>query len=789
MGKQNSSLKVSRRAGSIVTKTQTSLQYYTSWFSVLNLVHTQTSHRIFHTLQNFSHLRIQKPISHHNYMTSAIPALGDSYSLTELPRIPDLELSARVIVPHSQSSVGISEVIDLGISKLLISSYVLKPTPKLIWSFPLSPNTLVDSMDVKGDLYVVGLTERKKSKLLLIQKVGNESSKTAEIPLNGPASTVKFSEGSSKIYVLLHDGDIQLFNYEQEELSLSKSEILGLPKLTAPKSLEVIYHTVITNHEFQHKNDLLFYVVWSKKQRKFTYRLIALDGPKTFEIYQTSIESSKNQNLLFAYNSSILYAFDTVSKNISSSSLMKPQETIKSFSLAAVLDDDSKLFSLSAPSSERLLLSFKSLMVLINFRFETLLSKHTHKAENQVFLNFSLPVKGDSQTTRNSYALYLNAEEKTKTCKLNLIQVDVGLNLLRESLGKSVHRVDEAKWNGFPLLTGEDLVKENESSIKELEAIFKKLTKASSKKRAEDFDKNAIEFLTSLSSKAPKFTAGSDRVVDAKFIKLILALVFECDEDNSIQILDDAFLPEGSMMYLLTHPLFPHEFANGLLILLSRLNQPRLLKQAIDHCSAISIEELIGELINLTDLTEEMNLEEQDEAQYILSFLRATIDRLVKDYSVSQITSRLLELLNMEFDGNNKKLDRILGVLININTNNSWILVQAVIDVGGLFNWTVPTINRLSKVIDSKVEALTVNSYNLTLTNQAVLGVQQKARKGKKKAPSLVVDNIHELNNQRTQLDAILTISNNTPNRKLLVDEGIELAKQIPTYSREKLIL
>ena len=115
--------------------------------------------------------------------------------------------------------------------------------------------------------------------------------------------------------------------------------------------------------------------------------------------------------------------------------------------------------------------------------------------------------------------------------------------------------------------------------------------------------------------------------------------------------------------------------------------------------------------------------------------------------------------------------------------------MQAVIDVGGLFNWSLPTVNKLSEVIDAKVEALTQNSYNLTLTSQAVIGLQNAGKKGAKKSTPKVVDNIHEINNQRLQLDAILTINNNTTNKKLMVDEGIELAKKIPTYSREKLVL
>lgn len=730
-------------------------------------------------------------------MTLAIPGLGESYSLTELPRIPDLSLPERVVVSESQNGKLYlsTETIDVGISKLIISSYVLKPTPKLCWSYPLSPSTVVDSMDVKDSLYLVGLTERKKSKLLLIQRTNDESVITAEIKLSAPAAGVKFSS-SSNAYVLLKTGNLEFFTLDLGE-TLAIEKVPELPSLAEAltKSGKVVFHQFISDHKLKHKQDLLFYICKSGAT-KLTFRLIALDGAKSFELYQTSIPTSKSEDLLFAYSDGTVYKFNQKSKIISSSSLMKPQETVKSVSLENIIGETSakSLFSLNSPSSERLLLSHNSLVFVINFKFESLLGEHTNNSHNQVYVSFTLPVAGNSAETRNSFALYLNFEEKTKTCKLKLIQVDVGLNLLSESLGKSVHSAPTShQWNGFPALEGDDLEAANAEIVKELEKVYKTLAKDKTKKSTSAFNTHVIEYLKDSQvekKKAYKFSSVTDRVVDAEFIELILAMVFEIDESKSVQIIDEEFLPEAALSYLFTHPLYPATYAKGLLMLLSQLNQPELLRQAIDNCVGLSIEELTGELINLVELTDEMDLEEQDEAQHILSFLRATIDRLVKEYSVGLITSKLQQLLNLEYETANKKLDRMLNVLININSNQSWTLLQAVIDVGGLFNWSLPTINKLSEVIDAKVEALAQNSYNLTLTSQAVLGLQNAGKKGAKKSvPPKVVDNIHELNNQRLQLDAILTISNNTTNKKLMVDDGIELAKKIPTYSREKLIL
>lgn len=721
-------------------------------------------------------------------MSSIAPALGESYSLTELPRIPDLPLAGRVVVPESQKSkeYNSTDTIDLGISKLIVSSYVLKPTPKLVWSFPLSPNTLVDAMDVRENLYSIAVTERKKSKLLLIQRAENDST-SEEVPLGRPATGVKFA-GPKSIYVLLNNGEFVVYKYTQDPLSApAKVDLYNLPSCSS-RDTKVLFHSFILNHLFKHKNDLLFYIVASAKS--VTYRLIALEEEKTFEIFQ--ISGAAPSKGIYAYSDGILSHLDTTTHTLSTSSLMKPQEIIKLFSLTNLIGepDAESLYALTAVAADRLLVSFKSLVMLINVKFESLLSEHTNHSGNRVYLCFTLPVVGNSAQTRNSFALYLNLEDKTKTCKLKLIQVDVGLNHLIESLGKSLHAVNaKPEWNGLPHIDDEDLEAARDANLKQLQKVFKTLSKYRSKGNAKDFNKHTVDFLTAgTNSSVLKYTHGRDRVVDDKFIKLLLSLIFEFDDAKAVQIIDEKFLPETALTYLLSHPLFPKEYTRGLLILLSALDQPQLLKQAIDNCPAVDLDELMTEFLNLTEVSEEVE-HDGDQGEFVMQFLRATIDRMVKDNSIALITSKLLETLNSEYEGANKKLERMLNVLININSNNSWAVVLAVIDVGGLFNWNMPTLQALSDVIDSKVEALTQNSYNLTLTNQCLLGVEQKSKKDKKKNTSRVVDNIHEITSQRLQLDAILTMNNSSNNRRLKADEGIELAKQIPTYSRERLVL
>lgn len=760
------------------------------------------------TLSDLSHLHlsvhiadsIASPFFPHSpqkhTMSLDVPSLGETFTLTELPRIPDLPLSARVVIPESQKNISLDETdtIDLGISKLIFSSYVLKPTPKLVWSYPLSPSTIIDSMDVKDSLYLIGLTERKKSRLSLVRRT-IEASEASDLNIPAPAVAIKFAAG--KAYVLLENGDLKLASYDSELGTFSDdselvSAVAGSLNVKSSKSNLVVFYTFISNHSFSHKNDLLFYITQTPKAKSLTYNLIALDGAKSFEIYLIS-SKKRLESTVFSYNDGVLYHFDPSAFQLTSRALMKPHEIVRSIDLNGLLKDSSndELFSLSAIAPERLLLSHRSLIYMINFKYGSLLSEHTNHSGNQVYLVFSLGVQGNDNDLRNSFALYLNLEHSSKLCKLKLIQVDVGLNQLSESLGKAIKSDSKERWNGLPNIGAEDLTTSNKKHLEKMESVYASLEKAKLAQDSKKFDQTLLAFLktTEATSDLPKYSHASDRVVDHRFIEQVLSLFVSLDDQGDVQFVHEELIPTGTLAYLLTHPLFPVAYTKGLLVLLSSLEETDLLKRAIQLCKPITIDELMTELINLTEVSEEISTEgDSQELEFVAEFLRATIDRLIKDHSLPSITAKLLEKLNNDFEIDNKKLERMLDIFINLNTNNSWTLTQAVIDVGGLFNWKVPTVSALSEVIDSKIEALTENSYNLTLTNQAILAREQIQSKKKKKATQFVVDNIHEITSQRVQLDAILTMSNNTTNKKLMVDEGIELAKQIPSYSKERLI-
>merc|ERR1711890_204222 len=132
-------------------------------------------------------------------------------------------------------------------------------------------------------------------------------------------------------------------------------------------------------------------------------------------------------------------------------------------------------------------------------------------------------------------------------------------------------------------------------------------------------------------------------------------------------------------------------------------------------------------------------------------------------------------------------LDTVLNRLLEWDSNKKWILVQAIIDVGGLLNWPASTVDSLESIIARRITSLTTNSYNLTLVGQALL-LAQPSKKSKKTKKTAKANDIIESNGfQQQQLDSILAM--NDLSSKKVKDEALKLSQKVPSYSVEKLVL
>lgn len=444
-------------------------------------------------------------------------------------------------------------------------------------------------------------------------------------------------------------------------------------------------------------------------------------------------------------------------------------------------------------------------------------------------------VKGKSINTSETMAVYLSHDEKINVSELNVINVNVGLGSLSESLGKGIASpsvnattTSIAAPHGVADLLDENFVEQSNHLTKELKEIYKELENASTNQNLKKWERIVIPYLKGESwetiSKSIKkirpekgqqkqqtvakdyefkvFEVEKDRIIDYNFIHSITSLIFKVEAGEVC--FNNTFIPEHSLTYLFTHPLYPKEFTNGLLLLFSRraeeieedgkngIGSLRLLRQALITCPNLSCLEIAKQLNNSND-----------------EIFQDVVSRLVEEYSVNQISSTLLDILN----GANSKLNLEECIKKCYILDNGWEIMPAIIDAGGLFGWSKGLINKIIEDVELQLESLNLNTYNLTFTNQAILvnsaldnatGTThgKKSKKSKKKAKKeqqhqqnlsngnsidFDLNDIIESNKQQDQLNSILTINNTS--RKNLLDDGISLSKKIPVYSVEKLIL
>lgn len=740
---------------------------------------------------------------------SSRPSFEDLYPLLTLPRIPDLGLADKVVIPPITSID--STIIDLGISKSIISSYIIKPTPKLIWSFALSPTSVVDCMDVINQdstkLYVVGITERKKHKLLLIEKKeateqvaedvqdaleeGQSGVTSIDLKLDAKVKSVKFYNNGHSIVVLYENGNVELVKHEDHTLTKSSIKYTHTTKKSSAQRL--IFSHYINDLEVNpdgSEKDLLLLVFGSKGQ--VIYKLISLNFNTAFLEINSSTVNTKDIAAI-AYNSGYLYQLNLTTKTITSISIVN-FSNVKSISVDSLIDGESEI-SLLAPSVDRLLLSVNNKIHLINFKFASLLDtfeSFSNSMPNKVLISQAVKVPATTAKNSNSMVCFLNLKNKENNVDLNVININLGTNKLSECLNKSIEKPKESSFQGLINVIEENFETESKKSSKELHEIYTTLTDLSKANDVNKWERILIPYLknetwSSISKSITKpiktnqkvyqfreFDVENDRIVDIKFIKQVLLLIFKV-EDDQVKFISEEFVPEFTIIYLLTNPIFPVELTNGLLKLFNDTNQITLLRQAIITCPNIQVSELLIQLVHETSNNDNQIFED-------------LINRLINEFSGGEITKKLKQLIEQRNKSNISaiNLESLMSRLLTIkNNNNSWYFLELVIDVGGLFNWSLDTVDKLNQLVESKVNALIENSYNLTLTNQALLINQPLSKKKAKKVKKVDSDII--TNNQQVQLDSILSIKNNS-DRKMVDDSSMVISKKIPSYSLEKLV-
>lgn len=465
----------------------------------------------------------------------------DSHPIVTLPRVSDLPLKSRVVIPVSPTD---ENHLDIGISKSNISNYITYPSPKLVWSYPISPSSIIECMDVKGSQYLIGITDRKTYKLLSLNR---DTEEAKQIKFKSPVKNVKFTES---IIVVLQNGEIVKLNDE----------------------LQVTDHLNEAQGQYVYSYIGEFILIITKDSDQLKYKFINSGLADHYENYDEYI---------FDVYEDFIYRFNVNTKVVEKINFA--YKVIQSIKLPL----GNGPYSFAVLSEDRVVVSEQQKMILVNIKYDTKLAEYKFHDNSDNEIISSIKIKGNTINSSETTLFYVKLNSKKNKLNLNLTNVSVGFNNLLSNLNKGFDQSNDDIVEVIDLLS-DDL------SIKP-DTTFSGLSQLYNKDLAQ-FETETLSYFKQQPIKPLHYYhfETSDRPVDSNFIYKLCQLIFNT-ESETIKI--NGKTPKYVVNYLLSHKLFPKDFTNGLLPLFSKSSN-RLLKQCITSTPNIKLSELIDVMIN-----------------------------------------------------------------------------------------------------------------------------------------------------------------------------------------------
>ncbi|ANB15789.1 Utp8p [Sugiyamaella lignohabitans] len=772
-----------------------------------------------------------------------MPHISEPFLLTGLPHTSKVKPSS---VKASSAIWGKASSVCLGISNSSITSYSLLPTPRLLWTHSLPPNSTVTALQVfksqEDSLTVVGfgVYERKKHFVKFIEiddkNSGDAVDKPAtSFPVPGEVSGIKFSASGERVYVILKNSCVQLYALPVEENNVKE---IWSSKTKASRTL-IHYSVIPPSGDGEGPEDGSVVLVSKRevgKKSMIEVRILALDSKGSYELITRDIEVSEEElkyGLALAYYEGNLYRYSSREKKIYVAPILNggdPTTSIYSaiFSVPSDVSEESSSL-ISTPSllaiGRNLFLSDGKSVLLIDTQYHTTISQKTINEPLTSILGY---VESSSTVIGVSTFGSSASASNNSTQSVIGINVDSGKGTLLESLGKGIGE-EEDPWRlgysdifikkNYNLREYSNVIKDIIATAQDYAAsILTGLSEYKDKSDIINFEHKAISFLKGkewdeideLTNESKEVFAyeDKDRDVDREFIFELVDLVFDNSDisdpssSSTLKLYPD-FVPQKLIIYLLTHPLFPTTELPGLLNVLSQY--PRLLRQAIVTAPAVECFDLV-EALSLAD----------DE------IFRDIVNRVLEEYGQEEI----FESIKLKYGTGENKSKATLDVVNRlIKLDVGWQLIPCFVDVGGLFGWDYTVISDLYKSVTSQVEALVSSAEIMTLIDEtlrkfdATVDAAEVGRRSKKalskqrglsttsstekarKGPELISAEQREQERMRNLLrfgidsgspgdvtplnpaDAVLQ------KKKRAVREGNLISRKVPLYTVEKLVL
>lgn len=635
--------------------------------------------------------------------------IDKDYPIITLPRVNDLGLADRLKI--STITSPLDSEIHLGISKSNISTYLINPSPRLIWSYPISPSTVIETIDNNEKFHFIGVTDRRLHKLLKLTTEDNEIKQEYKAPHRIRHLQIVLEH----IYVVLSNGDLKVFDFDFNIIREINESITGSGKE------ELLVYAGIDE-----SNVLIVLKIKDDDDYKLKYKLINKDQKFKAIVYTEGFQDS-----IFDFTQNHIYRFNKKTNEMSKLNLSFKAESEVNLSKVLYGQDsnsdhtipngngkgkEEKDVSLVVPSEDRILICNNSIIFLINLKYNTILDKFPLDGDSCNCLLKTIKVKGRSLNTLNTIVLYLKLNVRKNKLTLNLINVNIGLNNLLTNMGKKFD-IDESSNSSSQVLELTNLL--NDDYKNKPSQFFQRAKELYNKRSKKDKDLQTFELETlkyfkgddQISSNDSKKLGYyqydiTDKNVDTNFVQELIKLILLKDEEGNVQFVSTNTIPKRVFNYLLTHKLYPETYTKGLIKLL--IDYPRLLKTCVTHCPNLSLIELIDLLSN--------SAASYDHHHPDLKLINEVVNKLV-EFNLSD----LIENLKIKLSSVDKNvINKSINLLIKLNNLNSWYLLKLIMDINGIINLNLShdKIDQLIKLVNHKLSILDLNSFNLNLINE-----------------------------------------------------------------------
>lgn len=681
-------------------------------------------------------------------------ALSESFRIAELPQ--SIGSGSR---DSTTCICGDEQLVHIAVSGSSIMSYSVRPTPRMSWSYSIPPSTRVTALskDTKGNYMYYSTVERKKFHLHRVS-CGESEDENKSIPSSSEICDIYVSPDGEYTYTVSKNSIVRCHSGDLNEEVWSSG---------AKASRTVVYSHLIRpkEHEDGPMHGTMLTVSSRDVGRKavLEVRLIGLDGKDSIELLNKEIEEHGTERHHFSYGDGKLFVFRRDQEEAAIDVFSVPDLNL--FSSTGLLIDDK--VSLLAIGKNRVVVSGNDKLYVVDTKYRAVVDEK--QMEQPITLRHY----------NNDVAFGLAQGAKGEW--LVGSTVISGKGTLLEAIGRGTSGVSQ--WS---MSFSDVLLRKNYSAKEYTTALRDSLvsSKLSATKLVEDlgdlrqkgdvagFETRLLQYMKNeVKSDEDVIYEENDTEVDKEVISQVVSLIFSKKEKLE---LDSSFVPEGAMVYLLTHPLFPTPELDGLLDAL--YSHPRLFRQAVVTAPTLSGNDLVGALSYPDD-----------------EIFRDIVTRIVEEFGRETISGGI-----KTHYGRGRNTEEILRCVKRLmKLDIGWTIISCFVDAAGLFAWGDEIVSELSKGINGQVVSLEETSETMILLDEVLrkftpasssndvskLSKRELKKLSKKKKSN--TESRLELGT-RDVPDVGATFE---ARKKEAIRQANDFSKRLPVYTVEKLII